>query len=166
MTAESTTRSTAVRQRCLRGRSRRQARWRTFLLVCRTRCGFPLTVTQTFRCLDFSVLSGRVSRLGNFAAAAGEAASGERGVLCGGAGFSWVGKGRGGVPVQLVLHGASAGSDWGGGGRSGYEGRDPAKDARRWGDSGGTGEPGVGEISSLLATDSSVSAPTSSRRRT
>jgi TraG P-loop domain len=30
---------------------------------------FPLTVTQTFRCLDFSVLSGRVARLGNFAAA-------------------------------------------------------------------------------------------------
>jgi hypothetical protein len=30
---------------------------------------FPVTVTQTFRCLDFSVLSGRVSRLGNFAAA-------------------------------------------------------------------------------------------------
>lgn len=28
-----------------------------------------MTVTQTFRCLDFSVLSGRVSRLGNFAAA-------------------------------------------------------------------------------------------------
>jgi hypothetical protein len=30
---------------------------------------FPVSVTQTFRCLDFSVLSGRVSRLGNFAAA-------------------------------------------------------------------------------------------------
>jgi hypothetical protein len=30
---------------------------------------FPVTVTQTFRCLDFAVLSGRVARLGNFAAA-------------------------------------------------------------------------------------------------
>ena len=30
---------------------------------------FPLTVTQTFRTLDFSLMSGRVSRLGNFAAA-------------------------------------------------------------------------------------------------
>jgi hypothetical protein len=30
---------------------------------------FPLTVTQTFRCLDFSLLAGRVARLGNFAAA-------------------------------------------------------------------------------------------------
>jgi len=30
---------------------------------------FPVTVTQTFRCLDFTVLGGRVARLGNFAAA-------------------------------------------------------------------------------------------------
>src|SRR5664279_4686447 len=30
---------------------------------------FPVTVTQTFRRLDFAVLSGRVARLGNFAAA-------------------------------------------------------------------------------------------------
>jgi hypothetical protein len=30
---------------------------------------FPVTVTQTFRCLDFSVIGGRVARLGNFAAA-------------------------------------------------------------------------------------------------
>ena len=30
---------------------------------------FPVTVTQTFRCLDFSAMSGRVARLGNFAAA-------------------------------------------------------------------------------------------------
>ena len=30
---------------------------------------FPLTVTQTFRTLDFALLGGRVARLGNFAAA-------------------------------------------------------------------------------------------------
>ena len=62
---------------CINGRASKVLTWKippassvAYLFArLQNQVRFPLTVTQTFRCLDFSALSGRVARLGNFAAA-------------------------------------------------------------------------------------------------